>query len=84
MENGKNEINDYPTFSKEDNLPSLPLPSLKSTLTRYFESVKPFVNEDDYENTRKIIENFEQNEGVKLQSILNDRAKATKNWVNKN
>ena len=70
-----------PTFSIEDTLPSLPLPSLKSTLQRYLDSVKPFVNDQEYLKTQKIAEDFENGIGARVQSILSEKEKYEKNWV---
>ena len=47
------------TFENDESLPALPVPSLKRTLDRYIESIKPFVNNRDFRNTEKIRESFE-------------------------
>jgi hypothetical protein len=70
-----------PTFSIEDSLPSLPLPSLNSTLNKYLDSVLPFVQEEENIFTQKIVEEFENGIGVKLQEVLSEKAKNDKNWV---
>ena len=70
-----------PTFSKEDLLPSLPLPPLKSTLNRYLDSIRPFVNDIEYLTTEKKLSDFENGIGGKLDFILRDRARKEKNWV---
>jgi carnitine O-octanoyltransferase len=70
-----------PTFSQENFLPSLPLPPLKSTLNKYLESTRPFVTEIEYLNTKKILSNFENGIGKKLDFILRDKARKERNWV---
>jgi carnitine O-octanoyltransferase len=70
-----------PTFSKEDLLPSLPLPPLKSTLNKYLESIRPFVNQIEYLNTEKKLSDFENGIGGKLDFLLRDRARKERNWV---
>lgn len=75
------KITNDPTFSKEDLLPSLPLPPLKSTLSKYLESIKPFVSEIEFLNTEKILSDFENGIGSKLDFILRDKARKERNWV---
>ena len=70
-----------PTFSIEDSLPPLPLPSLKSTLKLYIDSIQPFLQHEENVYTQKIAEEFEKGIGVRLQDVLNEKAKSDKNWV---
>ena len=72
---------DVPTFSMEDNLPSLPLPSLKTTLHKYLDSVKPFVSDEELVYTQRLIEDFESGIGARLHEILSEKAINEKNWV---
>lgn len=69
------------TFELDESLPTLPLPKLESTLNRYYESLRPFGNEQQLKVSRKIIEEFKNGVGIKLQKILEERAKTQKNWV---
>jgi hypothetical protein len=69
------------TFSADDLLPSLPVPNLDDTLRKYLESIKPFVNDLEYANSEKIVENFKTGIGEKLQFYLVDRSKKKRNWV---
>ena len=70
------------TFENDDNLPALPLPSLKNTLDLYLQSVVPFLTTNELEKTKRIVEEFGDNEGQLLQEKLLQRANENKNWVN--
>jgi hypothetical protein len=41
-------------------LPKLPVPELDKTLSKYLRSVQPFLSESEYDETKKIVENFGQ------------------------
>lgn len=71
----------YSTFQAEELLAPLPLPSLKETLDKYLESTKPFVDDQEYEKTRRIVQEFENGIGAKLHEILNEKALKERNWV---
>ncbi|KAJ6637373.1 Peroxisomal carnitine O-octanoyltransferase [Pseudolycoriella hygida] len=75
--------NEPNTFAKDDLLPNLPLPSLNETLERYYDSLKPFGNAEQLAKSRKVIENFKNGIGKKLHSILVERTKNHRNWVEK-
>uniref|UniRef100_A0A336MRR1 CSON003723 protein n=1 Tax=Culicoides sonorensis TaxID=179676 RepID=A0A336MRR1_CULSO len=70
-----------PTFDKDDSLPPLPLPKLEETLERFFESLKPFGTELELKNTRKLLDDFKNNEGKKLHAFIEEKARKSKNWV---
>ena len=70
------------TFSNDEQLPALPLPELHDTLSLYLDSVKPHLTNEEFLNTKQIVDNFEKNEGIILHQRLADRAKDRKNWVN--
>ena len=70
------------TFENDDNLPALPLPSLKNTLDLYLQSLAPFLTSDELEKSRKIVQEFGDNEGQILQEKLLQRSSEKKNWVN--
>lgn len=69
------------TFACDEVLPDLPLPSLRDTLDRYLDSVKPHATEDEFSKTKRIVEEFEKNEGSLLHKRLLDRTKDHRNWV---
>jgi len=51
-------------------LPALPLPSLNHTCDTYLDSVKPLMDEEDFEKTVELTENFRKNEGRRFQWYL--------------
>ena len=70
------------TFQYDQDLPSLPLPSLHDTLQRYLESVRHLVDERQWEETREKTEQFKNGKsGQELQKILVNKASEEKNWV---
>ncbi|KAL5006497.1 hypothetical protein ScPMuIL_015303 [Solemya velum] len=71
------------TFQYDDGLPPLPLPPLHKTLQKYLDSVKPHLTRSEYENTANIVEQFEHGVGADLYKKLEDKAKNSKNWLEK-
>ena len=69
------------TFANDEFLPDLPLPKMEDTLTNYLESVKPFMTEQEFVNTKGIVADFEKNEGVALHDVLVKRTQTHRNWV---
>ena len=69
------------TFESDDLLPDLPLPNLSETLKRYLDSVKPHVNEEEFLETKKIVNQFEKNEGSALHQRLVNRTRNHRNWA---
>lgn len=69
------------TFCFDELLPSLPLPELRDTMERYYASLVPFGTPEELAQSRKIIEEFQNGIGAKLQAVLKERATSTKNWL---
>ena len=69
------------TFENEPDLPSLPVPDLQSTLALYLDTVKPVVDNEEYENTEQIVKKFGSLIGPKLQEALLQRAQKSRNWL---
>ncbi|KAI4470727.1 carnitine o-acyltransferase [Holotrichia oblita] len=57
-------------FSLQGSLPKLPLPSLRSTIERYMQSVRPLKDYENYERIKNMSESFEKGIGPKLQRYL--------------
>uniref|UniRef100_A0A1B6DQU1 Choline/carnitine acyltransferase domain-containing protein n=1 Tax=Clastoptera arizonana TaxID=38151 RepID=A0A1B6DQU1_9HEMI len=64
-------------------LPKLPVPPLKGSLTKYLRTVKPLVTLEEYTKTEMLVNNFvsPNNEGEKLQLLLEKRAQIEENWL---
>lgn len=69
------------SFAYQDKLPSLPVPDLHQTLTKYLDSVKPHVSEEEFRKTKTIVHEFENGQGRQLHSLLLDRAGQRRNWL---
>ncbi|XP_055128820.1 peroxisomal carnitine O-octanoyltransferase isoform X3 [Symphalangus syndactylus] len=81
MENQLAKSTEERTFQYQDSLPSLPVPSLKESLKKYLESVKPFANQEEYKKTEEIVQKFQSGIGEKLHQKLLERAKGKRNWL---
>ena len=77
------QLRPYTMLSKQDSLPSLPVPSLQQTLDKYLRCIKPLVDHEDFEYTKKVVEEFKKPGGIgeQLQDKLLQKAKQEKNWV---
>ncbi|XP_077124371.1 peroxisomal carnitine O-octanoyltransferase isoform X2 [Ranitomeya variabilis] len=69
------------TFQYQDALPPLPVPLLEESLSKYCESVKPFLNEEEYKKTCRIVKDFGNGIGKELHQKLLERARTRKNWL---
>ena len=69
----------------EDSLPRLPVPTLQETSDRYLKSVRPLLNESEYENTQKAVKAFVElgSVGEQLQKRLRARREDPRhrNWI---
>lgn len=54
-------------------LPHLPLPGLEATLELYLTSARPFLSEEQLKHTSKVIREFREGSGRRLQKRLMDR-----------
>ena len=66
-------------------LPKLPVPILEQTLERYLETVKPIVNDAQYERTRAMVKAFGSSNGPgpRLQEKLLQLREEKDNWVSR-
>ena len=71
------------TLTKQASLPRLPVPALDASIQRYLNAVKPLVDDDEFESTRKIATDFVKTNGIgeRLQKLLVEKSKTTDNWV---
>lgn len=70
-----------PTFSRDESLDKLPLPKLEDSLERYYRNLLPFGSEEELKNSRRVIDDFKNGDGKKLQKLLEEKAAKEKNWV---
>ncbi|CAO1617262.1 unnamed protein product [Sympodiomycopsis kandeliae] len=69
------------TFSRQGELPSLPIPKLEDTAKRYLGSLEALQTKEEHETTRKVVENFLQNEGPSLQQNLQEYASSRISYI---
>lgn len=68
-------------FSRQALLPRLPVPALDQTLDKYLKSVRPLLTDEEFNNTKQIVQEFSKNPGPKLQTLLEQRASQEENWL---
>jgi len=72
------------TFKYQDELPSLPVPSIESTKARYLKSIKPFIKSTkQYQNHEALVQDFFSTQGKILQERLESLAAQERNWLSK-
>ncbi|CAG2167975.1 unnamed protein product [Oppiella nova] len=69
------------TFSNEESLPALPVPTLDQTLDCYLESVRAIAGEQQYKTTQEICHRFQTGVGLTLQRLFEKRTQNAKNWL---
>lgn len=68
-------------YSFQNSLPRLPLPTVKDTCQRYLESVRPLMDDDQYERMTGLTKDFEKNLGPRLQWYLKLKSWWASNYV---
>ncbi|KAL8579049.1 hypothetical protein ACOMHN_035988 [Nucella lapillus] len=74
---------DEKTFQYQDDLESLPVPSLEETLSKYIDSVRPHVSDDELREVEFLCQQFASGEGKVLHQKLLARAQKSRNWMEK-
>ncbi|KAM9807974.1 carnitine O-palmitoyltransferase 1, liver isoform 1-T1 [Neosynchiropus ocellatus] len=68
-------------YSFQNSLPRLPVPGVKDTCSRYLESVRPLMDDEQYERMNGLAKDFEQNLGPRLQWYLKLKSWWASNYV---
>ncbi|XP_075890507.1 carnitine O-palmitoyltransferase 1, liver isoform-like isoform X2 [Nelusetta ayraudi] len=68
-------------YSYQGVLPNLPVPAIKDTVKRYLESVRPLLDDTQYERVSKLAAEFESSLGNRLQWFLKLKALWASNYV---
>lgn len=58
------------TYSKQNDLPRLPIPSLDDTLDRFPKALEALQTPEEHEATKRLVEEFRKGDGPKLQQML--------------
>lgn len=69
------------TFQYQSSLPSLPVPSLETSLAKYLDAVHPFASEEEFQSTQDTVRKFQGGVGKDLHQKLLQRAKSRRNWL---
>ncbi|KAM4845377.1 carnitine O-palmitoyltransferase 1, liver isoform 1-T3 [Thomomys bottae] len=68
-------------YSFQTSLPRLPVPAVKDTVSRYLESVKPLMKEEDFQRMTALAQDFATTLGPKLQWYLKLKSWWATNYV---
>ncbi|KAL7831026.1 hypothetical protein SRHO_G00305280 [Serrasalmus rhombeus] len=68
-------------YSFQTSLPNLPVPSVKDTMKRYLESVRPLLDDEEYRRMEELALDFQKNLGPKLQWYLKLKSLWATNYV---
>ena len=71
------------TFSMDPELPSLPVPPLEQTLSKYINTLEPILFDSEYAQTKRVVADFMKPGGVgeQLQRKLEEKASKSDNWL---
>ncbi|XP_028395002.1 carnitine O-acetyltransferase-like [Dendronephthya gigantea] len=72
-------------FAKQIELPHLPVPVLQQSLSKYQQAVRCLVEDNDFNKTKRIVEDFGKEGGIgeMLQERLIERSRVEVNWIAK-
>lgn len=68
-------------YSFQGSLPRLPLPKVHDTLSRYLDSIRPLLDDDNYNRMEELAKDFERTIGQKLQRYLMLKSWWSTNYV---
>ncbi|XP_033823336.1 carnitine O-palmitoyltransferase 1, liver isoform isoform X2 [Periophthalmus magnuspinnatus] len=68
-------------YSFQNSLPRLPVPAVKDTCRRYLESVRPLMEDEQFERMKGLAKDFEKNLGPRLQWYLKLKSWWASNYV---
>lgn len=69
------------TFQYQNSLPSLPVPSVETSLSKYLNAVRPFASDEEFKATADIVRKFQDGVGKELHQKLLQRARTRRNWL---
>ncbi|CAD5123639.1 DgyrCDS11967 [Dimorphilus gyrociliatus] len=75
------DIEEYPQWDLNKELPKLPVPDVDVTLDKYLRCIRPLVGDSQYENTKRLVGKFRETVANDLQSELLDYANQVENWA---
>ncbi|TDH11836.1 hypothetical protein EPR50_G00064790 [Perca flavescens] len=81
MDNNLSESLPERTFQYQSSLPSLPVPLLETSLSKYLDAVHLFASEEEFKATADIVSKFQAGVGKELHQKLLQRARTKRNWL---
>lgn len=69
------------TFAAQDKLPTLPIPELESTCSKYLAALAPLQSPKEQRETRAAVREFLKNDGPELQEKLKKYAAGKANYI---
>ena len=69
------------TFFNDDKLPSLPVPEINETISKYLSSCRAILSDEDYKKTKEVCQKFIKSDSAFLQKKLLQRAAKHRNWM---
>ncbi|OUC44542.1 Choline/Carnitine O-acyltransferase, partial [Trichinella nativa] len=64
------ERSKIPTMHFQDGLPRLPIPKLKYTCQNYLNGIRPFLNDEQFDAAKKLVDDFRHSSGERLNREL--------------
>jgi hypothetical protein len=71
------------TYSLQDSLPSLPVPDLNQSCSKFLQSVRPLLTDEEYAVSKNKLEDFRKKEGKDLHKKLWYYSLTVGNWIEK-
>ena len=68
------------TFAYQEKLPKLPVPPLEETCKRYLRALEALQDEKEHVQTKAAVEEFLENDGLKIQEKLKKWAETKDRW----
>lgn len=62
------------TYTHQDKLPKLPIPSLEETCRRYLRALEALQDEDEHQRTKAAVQEFLETDGPQIQDKLKEWA----------
>ncbi|PSR87024.1 Choline/Carnitine o-acyltransferase-domain-containing protein [Coniella lustricola] len=80
---GVSQEKSYPgvTFAKQDKLPTLPIPDLESSCTKYLQALRPLQSAREHADTKHAVQEFLAHEGPDLQDRLKKYAEGKTSYI---
>lgn len=69
------------TFSRQSELPKLPIPKLEDTAKRYLSSLEALQSTEEHAQTKQVVERFVSGEGQELQKHLEEYASSRISYI---